>query len=251
MPDEAQVGLPERRLATELAQLVAQKLWRDLGSEIHNGRIHNLGQSNYEEGCYALNLVGIYRQDGHYTLHEVIVAAEDVAAHMAALSAISQVAFDTLLSAFLVNYIEYEATLSDSREIFTVPAELQKVMELFTRCGYCDQQDGGYSWTLKIGPIMRKWYLWDERNQSYREAEHRARKERVVRLAQALPDLLHQRLKQLAQAGNEISAAMEMADHWDGTGWTFAKQESRWSTRKGELDTATVKALCQYLAKEP
>lgn len=67
MNDETPLILPEHQLANELAYFVARKLWRDLGENLVDGEIYNIGQSNYEAGCTSLNLVGIYKQGKHYT----------------------------------------------------------------------------------------------------------------------------------------------------------------------------------------
>jgi hypothetical protein len=71
--DESPLNLPKRQLENELAYLVAEKMWRDLNHDITNGEVHNSGQSNYESGCHALILIGLYQQGKHYTLHKVIV----------------------------------------------------------------------------------------------------------------------------------------------------------------------------------
>ena len=112
------LNLPERQLANELAYLVADKIWRALGREAVDGEVWDNGQSNYEAGCWALRLVGVYQQGKQYTCHKVVVPLDGVRQHMASLEDVSKDALDELLSAFIENYISYEGTLSGGRRSF-------------------------------------------------------------------------------------------------------------------------------------
>ena len=101
MNDKTKLNLPECELANELAYLVADKMWQDLSNDITDGEVHNIGQSNYEAGCHALNLVGVYQQGKHYTFHKVAVPVDGVRQHMAGLEFVSKEALNELLSAFI------------------------------------------------------------------------------------------------------------------------------------------------------
>jgi hypothetical protein len=155
------LNLPERELANELAYLVAAKMLRDLEPSKHGG-LYNMGQSNYEAGCYALNLVGVFQQAAHYTVHEVVVPLDGIRQHMEGLDHVSREALNELLSAFIENYVTYEGILSGWRGAYSAHKSLQKVLNLLVATGFAEKQADQYKWTTKIQPIMQHWYIWDE-----------------------------------------------------------------------------------------
>ncbi|MEP0562774.1 MAG: hypothetical protein ABJC64_00130, partial [Paracoccaceae bacterium] len=139
----------------------------DLGEGVTDGEVYNLGQSNYEAGCMALNLVGVYQQGKHYTIHKALIPTTQVRQHMSNLNSVSRKAFDELLSAFIENYVSYEGTISGGRERFTVPQTLAKAANLLVTTGYAQKEEDGFVWTDKIGSVMKKWNIWDENGDQY------------------------------------------------------------------------------------
>lgn len=205
-------------MANELAYQVAEEMWFARGQE-GNGEIYNMGQSNYEAGCRALNLVGIYKQGINHTLYEIIVSVDDVQAHMAGLDAVSRTALDALLSAFVENYITYGSGLSGTRSRFRVPKNLEKSLNLLVSCGYAEKLGGGFRWTDKIAPIMRRWHIWDEDGNS-REDQINSHEIAVVdRLDTTMPASVRRKLRH-AMLFNDPSKVYDVLKvHLHGETW--------------------------------
>jgi hypothetical protein len=152
----------ERALAEDIAHRLAEKLWLDLADTPDQKQVHNMGQSNYEIACKALNLVGVYRQLDHYTNHSVLVPAAQVPAHMKALKNVSQDAFDALVSAFVANFLSHEMIFPTERTPFDTHPTLAGTAHLLAGCGYLAEENGRFQWTDKIAPLMHHWLVWSD-----------------------------------------------------------------------------------------
>ena len=228
-------------------------MWDDLGHDLVDGEIYNIGQSNYEEGCYALNLVGIYKQASHYTRHYVVVMPDRVPEHMQSLEVVSRDAFDALLSAFIENYISYDGGLTGSRKPFPISKKLQKPMRLLVMCGYVEKKTDCYCWTEKIGPIMRRWHIWDESGVNLEEQDERRFREAAERLAASVPPLIRRRLIKAMVSRDLVTAFEIVRSHLDGDKWhdlpVLVKPDA--AANDAELiKIQTLKKFLQILMKE-
>lgn len=219
MDTEVSINFPERQLANELAYLVADKMWRDLGDDVTDGEVYNIGQSNYEAGCYALNLVGVYKQGKHYTLHKVVVPVADVRRHMRTLEIVSRQAFNELLSAFVENYVSYDGTLSGGRRSFSVHENLSKVANLLVTNGYAEKRQDGFIWTDKIGSVMKRWCIWDKDGKCREERERDAREEAATNMADTLPGVVRRKINTALKTRNHATVMDIISKHWDGVQW--------------------------------
>lgn len=251
MVSDEQINLPERQLAEELAVLVAEQMWDALGNNLVDGEIYNIGQSNFEEGCHALNLVGIYKVAQHYTRHKVIVPLDHVSEHMKGLNAVSRDALDALLSSFIENAISYRGELSGTRNVFSVPKKLQKAANLLAHCGYMEKLADGFLWTEKISSIMQHWYIWDESGACRLEQEEILLKEQAKHLATSLPLTVRRKVIRALKAGHPENALIEIGRHWDGNEWKqFPIMGRRPDIRKvgKPLDLRAIKFLFELLS---
>mgnify|MGYP006950310460 FL=1 len=239
---------PERQLANELAYLVADKMWRDLGRNSTDGEVYNFGQSNYEAGCRALNLVGVYQQGNHYTVHKVVVPVDAVHQHMASLEIVSREALDELLSAFIENYVSYDCTLSGARRCFLVHQNLAKVASLLVTNGFAEKHQDGFKWIEKIGPIMKQWYIWDENGECRAERDQVLREETAARMAETLPWLVRRKVKAALRIRNYPAAVNILSKHWDGEQWlSFPFISKAKSGARNRIDIVVLKLLVQKL----
>lgn len=243
LADETYLNLPERQLATELAYLVADKMWRDLGGEATDGEVHNIGQSNYEAGCYALNLVGVYQQGKHYTVHKVVVPLDGVRQHMSSLVEVSKDALNELLSAFIENYVSYDGTLSGGRRPFLVNKNLSRVAGLLVANGFAEKQEDKFRWTEKIGPIMKRWYIWDENGECRAEREQELREENAAKMAETLPWFVRRKAVAALRKRDHLTAIRILSNHWDGEQWTSFLFLGRKSGGHNQVDLRTLQLL--------
>ena len=247
MSNDTLLNLPERELANELAYLVADKMWRDLGHNITDGEVHNIGQSNYETGCHALNLVGVYQQGKHYTLHKVIIPVDGVHQHMASLEIVSKDAFDELLSAFIENYVSYDGTLSGGRSAFPVDRNLAKVENLLVGNGFAESLKNEMRWTEKIGPIMKHWYIWDQNGECRVEREKISRDETVAAMAQTLPWVVRRKVDAALKNNDRLTAMRILSNHWDGEQWKSFPWTSKKAGAGNRIDLRLLKLLVRKL----
>jgi hypothetical protein len=241
------LNLPERQLANELAYLVADKMWRDLGDEATDGEVYNIGQSNYEAGCYALNLVGVYQQGKHYTVHKVVVPLDGVRQHMASLVEVSKDALDELLSAIIENYVSYEGTLSGGRRSFLINKSLARAADLLVANGFAEKQEDKFRWTEKIGPIMKRWYIWDENGECRAEREQELREENAAKMAEILPWVVRRKAVAALNKRDHLTAMRILSNHWDGEQWTSFPFTRKKSGGHNAIDLRTLKLLIQKL----
>ncbi len=220
MADAAPLTLPERQLANEMAVLLAAFMWDRLGGELMDGQIYNIGQSNFEWGCDALNRVGVYKQGKHYTLHHPIVAVSDVRAHMEALEEVDRAAFESLLTALLDNFIDYGSGLSASRQPFDIPVDLHRLAKLLDQCGYATWDGKELQWTDKPAPQMQLRYLWEEDGTCSADLEAQAIEAEAQALIDRMPDVLRRKLRKAHAVGGDFRAIEVMQRHWTGTGWS-------------------------------
>lgn len=250
MNNNTHLTLPERQLANELAYLVADKMWRDLGQDITDGEVYNIGQSNYEAGCHALNLVDVYQQGKHYTQHKVVVPVGDVHQHMANLEFVSRAALNELLSAFIENYISYDGTLSGGRHGFPVHQNLVKVANLLVTNGFAEKHQDGIKWTEKISPIMKRWYIWDENGECRAEREAILHTETAANMAETLPWVVRRKVNAALKNRKYLTAMNILSNHWDGEQWLSFPFISKAKSKSGEdnrIDLRVLKLLVQKL----
>lgn len=214
---EQPLNLPERLLANELAKLLAEKM--DVDLQRVDGEVYNIGQSNYECACYALNLVGIYQQAGHYTRHRIMVPAELVAQHMMNLEGVSRKAFDALLSAFVENYIGYDGRLTAYRRDFRVQKKFLNALNLLAKSGYAEQAEGSFRWTEKIAPPMRRWHYWDENNVCKAEQVDILETAIAVQLEQSIPPRIRQKLISAIRSRDPRKEHLILQRHLNGMEW--------------------------------
>lgn len=248
--DDIPLNLPERQLANELAYLVADKMWRDLGHDLIDGEVYNIGQSNYESGCYALNLVDVYQQGKNYTLHKVIVPMNKVNEHMANLEIVSRTAFNELLSAFIENYISYDGTLSGARGSFAVPQRLMKVATLLVSTGFAEKQQDEFLWTEKIGPIMKRWYIWDENGECRVEREQTLFEESAANMVEKIPWIVRRKIDAALKTRNYLTAMNIISKHWDGEQWLSFPSISKMNAKpapSSRIDLRIFKLLLRKL----
>jgi len=247
LTDETHLNLPERQLANELAYLVADKMWRDLGDAAIDGEVWNIGQSNYEAGCYALNLVGVYQQGKQNTVHKVVVPLDGVRQHMASLAEVSKDALNELLSAFIGNYVSFEGSLSGGRHSFLVNKNLARVADLLVANGFAEKQKDKFKWTEKIGPIMKRWYIWDEDGECRVECEQELREENAAKMVETLPWVVRRKAVAALKQREHLTAMRILSNHWDGEKWTSFPFLGKKSGRHNQLDLRTMKLLIRKL----
>ena len=187
LDEKTHLNLPERELANELAYLVADKMWRDLGDDMTDGEVWDIGQSNYEAGCCALNLVGVYQRGKRHTLHKVVVPLDGVRQHMASLEIVSREALNELLSAFIENYISYDGTLSGGRDGFPVHRTLAKAANLLVANGFAEKHQDEFKWTEKISPTMMRWHIWNENGECRLKLEQSLHNKTAANMAETPP----------------------------------------------------------------
>lgn len=247
MDENTHLNLPERELTNELAYLVADKMWRDLGDEVTDGEVYNFGQSNYEAGCFALNLVGVYQQGKHYTVHKVVVPLDGVRQHMASLESVSREALNELLSAFIENYVSYEGTLSGGRSGFLVHKGLARVALLLVANGFLEKNQNEFKWTEKIGPVMKRWYIWDENGECRAEREQLLREETAMKMAETLPWIVRRRVNAAMKNREHLTAMRILYSHWDGEQWLSFPSMGKKSQTDNRVDLRTLKLLIRKL----
>lgn len=156
------VSYSERKLANELACLISQKLWKELEHCMVEGDIYNLGMSNYEDGCYALQAAGIYKQIQGNVRFQILVPVEDVAMHMELTKELDRNTFDLLLEAFVSNFVLHKDLFASHRNTFSVAREHENAAELFVLNGYAEFYNSGIHWTDKIAETMIECSVWNE-----------------------------------------------------------------------------------------
>lgn len=225
-------------------------MWRDLGRDVTDGEVYNIGQSNYEAGCHALNLVGVYQQGKHYTLHKVVVPVGGVHQHMADLEFVSRDAFNELLSAFIENYVSYDGTLSGGRRGFSVHQNLAKVANLLITNGFAQKHQDGFMWTEEIGPIMKRWYIWDENDECRAEHEQVLREETAASMAETLPWVVRRKVDAALKTRNYVTAMNIISKHWDGEQWLNFPSVSKKNSKPAagnRIDLRVIKLLLRKL----
>lgn len=247
MDENTHLNLPERELTNELAYLVADKMWRDLGDDITDGEVYNIGQSNYEAGCFALNLVGVYQQGKHYTVHKIVVPLDGVRQHMASLESVSKEALDKLLSAFIENYVSYDGTLSGGRSSFLVHKSLARVADLLVANGFLEKHQDEFKWTEKIGPVMKRWYIWDEYGECRAEREQLLREETATKMAETLPWIVRRRVNAAMKNREHLTAMRILSSHWDGEQWLSFPFMGKKPQADNRVDLRTLKLLIRKL----
>ena len=244
---EQPINLPERKLAEEIAGLIAEGLWDDLGPPDADGTIYNIGMSNYEVACQALNLVNVYQQAEHYTEHRMAVPVKAVRAHVAALEVVTQRALDELLSAFIANFIGHWGSLSGTRQKFSPPASLDKVLILMAKCGYATKVDEAYQWSDKIGPLMQRWYIWTKDDISSDDIAQTEFDAQSKAMAATMPETVKRKIRANLAAGSSLRAISVIKKHWDGERWlTFPKRTAEGKSTS-DLDMGTAKALLKII----
>lgn len=212
MADAAPLTLPERQLANEMAVLLTGYMWECLGKELYEGHVHNGGQSNFESGCRALNLVGIYQQGKQYTVHLPLVSVAEARGHMEALAEVDRDAFEYLLRAAVSNFVGFSGALSSTRLPFEVPPDMQVLAGLLAQNGYATWDGVHLQWTNKPAPQMWDAYLWDEDCSSFSDRLNAAVKANAQQLAKSLPEKVrHEVIELLAQDGGDGHAYRLMA----------------------------------------
>lgn len=244
---EQPASLPERKLAEEIAGLIAEGLWDDLGPPDADGTVYNIGMSNYEAACQALNLVNVYQQREHYTVHHVVVSVEAVRTHVAALEAVSKKALDELLSAFIANFIGHWGTLSGTRQKFAPPDNLSKVLILLAKCGYAKQVGEDYQWSDKIGPLMQRWYIWTEADVSSFDIAQTEYDAQSKAMAATMPETVKRKVRAKLAAGSSLRAISVIKKHWDGERWLTFPKRAQEGKSTSDLDMGTAKALLEIL----
>ncbi len=247
MDENKHLNLPERELTNELAYLVADKMWRDLGDDITDGEVYNIGQSNYEAGCFALNLVGVYQQGKHYTVHKIVVPLDSVRQHMASLKSVSRKALNELLSAFIENYISYDGTLSGGRSSFLVHRSLARVADLLVTNGFLEKHQDEFKWTEKIGPVMKRWYIWDEDGECRAEREQLLREVTATKMAETLPWIVRRRVSAALKDREYLTAMRILSSHWDGEQWLSFPSMGKKPQADNRVDLRTLKLLIRKL----
>lgn len=247
MDENTQLNLPERELANELAYLVADKMWRDLGDDITDGEVYNIGQSNYEAGCFALNLVGVYQQRKHYTVHKIVVPLEGVRQHMANLESVSREALNELLSAFIENYVSYDGTLSGGRSSFLVHESLARVADPLVANGSLEKHQDKFKWTNKIGPVMKRWYIWDEDAECRAEREQLLREETATKMAETLPWIVRRKVNAAMKNQDHLTAMRILSSHWDGEQWLSFPLMGKKPQADNRVDLRTLNLLVRKL----
>lgn len=243
--------LPERQLAAEIAGLLAEGLGRDLGPPDDKGEIYNIGMSNYEAACNALNLVDVYRQGEHYTVHQVLVPAEAVRSHVAALHSISKQDLAALLSAFVANFIGHWGAISGTRETFAAPAGTTKVMSSLAKCGYATLMDDTYKWTDKMSVFMRQWYIWSEADISRVDVAHTRHDKQSDVMAATMPEIVKKKVMAELAAGSVLRAVSVIKKHWDGERWFELPNHTQGEGKSTSgLDLGTAKVLLQKLERQ-
>lgn len=210
------LNLPERLLANKLAELLAQKMESDLPRV--DGEIYNLGQSNYECACRALNLVGVFQQAEHYTRHKIVVPAGRVPQHMGNLDAVTREAFETLLSAFIENFIGFDS-LTAYRCDFVAPERFTAVLTLLVSCGYAEQIVERFRWTEKIAPWMQRWHYWNHENIC--QAEQADQQETAIanELEASMPPRIRRKLVSALRSMDPRPAFEILERHLHGRQW--------------------------------
>lgn len=218
-------------------------MWRDLGDSLIDGEVHNIAQSNYEAGCFALNLVGVYQQGKHYTLHKIVVPLDGVRQHMTSLESVSREALNELLSAFVENYVSYEGTLSGGRSSFLVPKSLARVADLLVANGFLEKHQDAFKWTEKIGPVMKRWYIWDEDGECRAEREQLLREETATKMAETLPWIVRRKVNAAMKNRDHLKAMRILSSHWDGERWLSFPYMNRNPQARNRVDLRTLKLL--------
>ena len=234
--------LPERQLAAEIAGLLAEGLGRDLGPPDDKGEIYNIGMSNYEAACRALNLVDVYRQGEHYTVHQVLVPAAGVRSHVAALNSLAE-----LLSAFVANFIGHWGEISGTRGTFAAPTGTTKVMSLLAKCDYATLMNDTYQWTDKMSIFMQQWYIWSEADISH--VDRNEKKSDIM--AATMPEIVKKKVMAELASGSVLRAISVINKHWDGERWFELPHQTQGEGNSNSgRDLATAKALLQKLERQ-
>ncbi|WP_300037638.1 hypothetical protein [uncultured Roseobacter sp.] len=242
--------LPERQLAAEIAGLLAEGLWRDLGPPDDRCEIYNIGMSNYEAACHALNLVDVYRQGEHYTVHQALVPSEAVRTHVAALDTVSKEDLACMLSAFVANLIGHWGAISGTRETFAAPSGTTKVMKLLAKCDYASQTGDTYQWTDKMSVFMRQWCIWSDADFSLMDAAHARHSAQSNVMAATMPEIVKKSVRAELAAGSVLRAISVIKKHWDGERWLELPNHSQGEGKSpSRLDLRTAKALLQKLER--
>ena len=245
--DSSPLNQPERELADELAYLVADKMWRDLGADTIAGEVHNLAQSNYEAGCRALNLVGVYQKGKHHTQYKVVIPAGGVHQHMASLKTVSREALNELLSAFVENYVSYDATLSSGRRCFPVHPNLTRAADLLAANGFAEKQQDEFKWTEKIGPTMKRCYIWDENGECRAEREQILRDKTAANMAETLPWFVRRKVDAALKKHRDLTALKILSKHWNGEKWLIFPFFREKPGASSQVDIRLLKLLIQKL----
>lgn len=247
MGDNSPLTPPERELATELAYLVADKMWRDLGADTIAGEVHNLAQSNYEAGCLALNLVGVYKKGKHFTLFKVVVPVDGVHQHMDSLETVSREALNELLSAFVENYVSYDSALSCGRRSFPVHPNLNRAANLLAANGFAEKQQDEFKWTEKIGPTMKRWYIWDENGECRSERENVLRDETAANMVETLPWIVRRKVDAALKKHRDLTALKILSQHWNGEKWLMFPFFREKPGASSQIDIRLLKLIIQKL----
>lgn len=247
--EHSSLNLPERLLANKLAELLAQKMESALPRV--DSEIYNHGQSNYECACHALNLVGVFQQAEHYTRHKIIVPAGRVSQHMGNLGAVTREAFETLLSAFIENFIGYDC-LTAYRCDFTGPEELLSALTLLARCGYAEQTMDRFRWTDKVAPWMQRWHYWD--NDNICKAEQIDRLETAIanELDASMPPRVRRMLVSALKSSDPRPAFAILERHLHGRQWRefpFSQKSALPENDSAPVTLAILSKLLRLLKK--
>ncbi len=247
MGDSSPLTLPERALANELACLVADKMWRDLGVDTIAGEVHNLAQSNYEAGCHALTLVGVYKKGKHFTLFKVVVPVDGVRQHMESLETVSREALNELLSAFVENYVSHDGSLSSGRRCFPVHPNLTRAANLLAANGFAEKQQDEFKWTEKIAPIMKRCYIWNENGECWAEREQVLRDETAANMAETMPWFVRRKVDAALKKQKHLSAIKILSKHWNGEKWLMFPIFGRKYWKYNQVDIRLMKSIIQKL----
>jgi len=244
-----ELTLPEIEFAKEASVLIAEKMWRALAPLSDGSEIYDIGQSNFEEGCSALRDVGVYGKGSFNNGHEVLVPVDRVREHVESLESISKATFDELLSAFIVNFIDY-GDLSGTRGAFAPPDDLLTAMKLLEHCGYAASAFDGYRWLEKISPVMRNWYIWDDDDECDAEKRQLALRSQAEELAASMPWVVRQRILSKMRTDSVIDGVAEMYKYWSGTEWHYFPRAD-WAfsnrSRDGHVDLQVMRAVGQII----
>lgn len=138
---------------------------------------YTLSQSYFKYAKYTFVELGIAKPQGTQTQSDnifvtldVLVSPEVLPEHLENMKAEAVKLLPVVLNAFICVTIHHESMLSEQREPFTPPNELNAAIELLTEAGYCEKTDIGFAWTDKIGPLMVEISLWHENFTAYANA---------------------------------------------------------------------------------